>query len=55
MTTEVKFEQLLEPAKSNVAFKQKLLHSSEAVSTKELGANIIEDVQLLSAGNSQYW
>ncbi len=48
MTTEVKFEQLLEPAKSDAAFKPKLLHNPEAVTTKELGANIIENVELLS-------
>ena len=55
MTTEVKFEQLLEPGKSDTAFKQKLLYNPEAVPTKELGANIIENVVLLSAGNRQYW
>lgn len=55
MTTEVKFEQLLEPAKSDAALKPKLLHNPEAVTTKELGANIIENVGLLSAGNRLYW
>jgi hypothetical protein len=46
MTTDVKFEQLLERAQSDATFKQELLHDPKAVLTKELGANIPENVEL---------
>lgn len=46
MATEVKFEQLLERAQSDATFKQELLHDPKAVLTKELGANIPENVEL---------
>ena len=45
MTTEVNFEQLLERAQSDATFKQELLHNPKAVLTKELGANIPENVE----------
>ena len=46
MTTEIKFEHLLERAQSDATFKQELLHDPKAVLTKELGANIPENVEL---------
>ena len=57
MTTEVKFDQLLERAQSDATFKQELLHNPKAVLTKELGANIPENVELkvLEETQSTHW